>query len=157
MRLLDAKSITLHEFQGSKIPRYAILSHTWGDDEVSFQDLQAGKGPGKEGYKKIVFTCKQALLHGLEWVWVDTCCIDKSSSAELSESINSMYRWYEESAMCYAYLVDIVDINKVRQHITELVINLVDIYDFSFRTRLRQIIESSKFPGGSLDPGRCRN
>lgn len=112
MRLLDAKSITLHEFQGSKIPRYAILSHTWGDDEVSFQDLQAGKGPGKEGYKKIVFTCKQALLHGLEWVWVDTCCIDKSSSAELSESINSMYRWYEESAMCYAYLVDIVDINK---------------------------------------------
>ncbi|KAI0897565.1 HET-domain-containing protein [Annulohypoxylon nitens] len=112
MRLLNAESITLHEFQGSKIPKYAILSHTWGDDEVSFQDLQAGKGPGKEGYKKIVFTCRQALLHGLEWVWVDTCCIDKSSSAELSESINSMYRWYKESATCYAYLVDIVDINK---------------------------------------------
>ena len=42
----------------------------------------------------------------IRWA-VDTCCIDKSSSAELTESINSMYRWYQEAAICYAYLFDV--------------------------------------------------
>ncbi|KAI1211910.1 HET-domain-containing protein [Annulohypoxylon truncatum] len=109
MYLLDVRTIQLREFQGSAIPKrkYAILSHTWGEDEVSFQDLQAGTGRNKEGYQKIVFTCEQAKRHGYKWAWVDTCCIDKSSSAELSESINSMFLWYKESAICYAYLVDV--------------------------------------------------
>ncbi|KAI0886180.1 HET-domain-containing protein [Annulohypoxylon maeteangense] len=109
MYLLDVETITLHQFYGNAIPKrkYAILSHTWGEDEVSFQDLQAGNGPSKMGYLKILYTCEQAKEDGLEWAWVDTCCIDKSSSAELSESINSMYQWYKDSAICYAYLVDV--------------------------------------------------
>ena len=61
------------------------------------------------GYRKIWDTCQQAKKDGYEWVWVDTCCIDKRSSAELSEAINSMYRWYENSRICYAYLHDVPD------------------------------------------------
>ncbi|KAI0850875.1 HET-domain-containing protein [Daldinia vernicosa] len=119
MRLLDVDTLKLHEFMGSNIPKhqYAILSHTWDEEEVSLQDLQAGSGPSKQGgYEKIVLTCKQAKQHGCKWAWVDTCCIDKTSSAELSEAtlppgggINSMYQWYEESAVCYAYLIDVDD------------------------------------------------
>ncbi|OTB15397.1 hypothetical protein K445DRAFT_75351 [Daldinia sp. EC12] len=111
MRLLDVDMLELHEFIGSQIPKYqyVILSHTWDEGEVSLQDLQAGRGPSKRGYEKIVLTCEQAKRHRYRWDWVDTCCIDKTSSAELSEAINSMYQWYKESAVCYAYLTDVDD------------------------------------------------
>ncbi|KAI0385153.1 HET-domain-containing protein [Hypomontagnella monticulosa] len=105
MRLLNAKTLKLHEFFND-IPRYAILSHTWEDGEVTFQDLKAGRGPSKRGWKKIASTCRQARRDGFEWAWVDTCCIDKKNSAELSEAINSMYRWYRNSAICYVFLSD---------------------------------------------------
>ncbi|KAH6659206.1 heterokaryon incompatibility protein-domain-containing protein [Truncatella angustata] len=88
---------------------YAILSHTWGtggDDEVTFQDVTQKKGKRKPGYQKILFCGKHAKRDGLKYFWVDTCCIDKTSSAELSEAINSMYRWYEKSERCYVYLDD---------------------------------------------------
>ncbi|KAI1472485.1 HET-domain-containing protein [Daldinia caldariorum] len=109
MRLLDVDTLKLHEFMGYHIPKYqyAILSHTWAEGEVSLQELEAGSGPSKQGYEKIVLTCEQAKRHGYRWAWVDTCCIDKTSSAELSEAINSMYQWYKESAVCYAYLTDV--------------------------------------------------
>jgi len=61
------------------------------------------------GYRKILDSCKQAQKDGYERLWVDTCCIDKRSSAELSEAINSMYRWYENARVCYAYLHDVPD------------------------------------------------
>lgn len=61
----------------------------------------------KDGFRKIEFCAKQALEDGLEFIWVDTCCIDKSSSAELSEAINSMYQWYQDAAVCYTYLPDV--------------------------------------------------
>lgn len=110
MRLLNAQTIRLEEFFEKDAPPYAILSHTWGEEEVTFQDI---KGPQShyaklKGYNKIVQSCKQATLMGLHYVWVDTCCIDKSSSAELSESINSMFRWYGISAVCFAYLRDVL-------------------------------------------------
>ena len=91
------------------IPRYAILSHTWGADseEVTFKDLMHGTGKNKVGYKKIEFCGKQAASDGLQHFWVDTCCIDKSSSAELTEAINSMFRWYRHAAKCYVYLSDV--------------------------------------------------
>ena len=100
---------SLVEFFGNAIPRYAILSHTWGADheEVTFKDIQKGAGKGKPGYKKIRFCGKQAARDNLEYFWVDTCCIDKSSSAELSEAINSMFQWYRGSAKCYVYLSDV--------------------------------------------------
>ncbi|OAL01772.1 hypothetical protein IQ06DRAFT_368197, partial [Phaeosphaeriaceae sp. SRC1lsM3a] len=91
-------------------PPYAVLSHTWGADheEVNFQDLLRGEGMEKPGYQKLIFCGKQAARHGLEYYWVDTCCIDKSSSAELTESLNSMFRWYQEAARCFVFMSDVI-------------------------------------------------
>lgn len=90
---------------------YAILSHRQGAlaDEVSFQGMlgavtQARK---KGGYKKLEECCLVELRYKLNYAWIDTCCIDKSSSAELSEAIDSMYRWYEEAEIRFAYLDDV--------------------------------------------------
>jgi hypothetical protein len=106
MRLLETVSLELIEFQDNKIPLYAILSHTWEKDEVSFQDMRSGMAK-KACYAKIVGSCKQATRDGLNYIWIDACCIDKSSSAELTEVINSMYRWYQNANACYAYLSDV--------------------------------------------------
>jgi Heterokaryon incompatibility protein (HET) len=93
------------------IPRYAILSHTWGPDseEVTFRDLVDSTGEEKTGYEKIRFCAEQARLNGLQHFWVDTCCIDQSNNNEVSEAINSMFRWYREATQCYVYLSDISD------------------------------------------------
>lgn len=97
MRLINAETLKLEEFIGEDIPRYAILSHTWGDDEVSFDEFKrhpaSAQVRDREGYAKIQKTCQLAIKSGLRYVWVDTCCINKSSSSELSEAINSMYQW----------------------------------------------------------------
>ncbi|RYP25195.1 hypothetical protein DL765_000076 [Monosporascus sp. GIB2] len=96
--------------------RYAILSHTWEDgQEVSFQEWNTyiTKNQGweavaqKSGFKKIEGACQQAKEYILDYIWVDTNCIDKSSSAELSEAINSMFAWYASSAVCFVYLSDL--------------------------------------------------
>ncbi len=108
LRLLNTKTLTLTEFVGA-VPRYAILSHTWGDQEVSYQEFDLPTRESKRGFAKILGCCRQALEDTLEWVWIDTCCIDKTSSAELSEAINSMYAWYRGSEICYAYLEDVHD------------------------------------------------
>ncbi|KAI4866515.1 HET-domain-containing protein [Hypoxylon rubiginosum] len=109
MWLLNAKTTRLHQFLEAVAPPYAILSHTWGDTEVTFADIQGAQQSykQKDGWKKIKQCCRQTLLDGFEYVWIDTCCIDKSSSAELQEAINSMFRWYQRSQVCYAYLVDV--------------------------------------------------
>jgi hypothetical protein len=97
------------EFVGSDIPQYAILSHTWGPDhkEITLKDLVDGIRRSKAGYRKLIFCAKQAKQEGIQFCWIDTCCIDKSSSAELSEAINSMYRWYHAAKKCYVYLSDV--------------------------------------------------
>ena len=119
MRLLDAKTQQLVSLDDDQPIRYAILSHTWGkpDEEVTFQDVfnATGKPPQqvsqewkeRAGWEKIKSTCEEALNYDCEYLWVDTCCIDKSSSAELQEGINSMFRWYENAAICLAYLSDV--------------------------------------------------
>lgn len=91
------------------LPPYAILSHTWGDDseEVTFEDVVQGSGSGKAGYNKIKFCAAQAARDGLRYFWVDSCCIKKSSDAELSQSINSMFRWYRDAVKCYVHLTDV--------------------------------------------------
>ena len=88
---------------------YAILSHTWGadKDEVTFNDLQKGSGKSKAGYAKIRFCGEQARKDGLQYFWVDSCCIKKWSDSEPSESINSMFRWYQRAAKCYVYMGDV--------------------------------------------------
>lgn len=112
MRLLERKNdeeFSITEFSGEEIPRYAILSHTWGADseEVTFRDLVEGSGNSKVGYEKLRFCGQQAARDDLRYFWVDTCCIDKSSSAELAEAINSMFRWYSDAVKCYVYLSDV--------------------------------------------------
>ncbi|THU96971.1 HET-domain-containing protein [Dendrothele bispora CBS 962.96] len=119
MYLLHTTNLTLREFYAD-IPEYAILSHTWGKDEVEYQDiLDRGRDDSKRidgkkkkverrkaGWEKVEGACAQARKYDWEWIWIDSCCIDKSSSAELSENINSMYRLYENAAVCYVYLSD---------------------------------------------------
>jgi Heterokaryon incompatibility protein (HET) len=107
MRLINTSTFQLSEFYDSEIPKYAILSHTWGNEEVSYQEWCTRAFRNKAaGYAKIYNFCLICQGDGYEWAWTDTCCIDKTSSAELSEAINSMYRWYDRK-VCYAYLVDV--------------------------------------------------
>ncbi|KAI8631691.1 heterokaryon incompatibility protein-domain-containing protein [Xylariaceae sp. FL1651] len=98
MRLINTGTLELEEIHGTT-PEYAILSHTWGDDEVTLQEFVecSAKTKGKQGYAKITATCRQARLDNIDYCWIDTCCIDKTSSAELSEAINSMFVWYKHT------------------------------------------------------------
>jgi hypothetical protein len=107
MRLLNTETLQLEVFEGGCKLSYAILSHTWGDDEVSFQDLVSGLAPERKAWLKVESCCAKARTEGYQYVWIDTCCIDKSSSAELSEAINSMFKWYQDAEVCYAYLADV--------------------------------------------------
>jgi hypothetical protein len=88
---------------------YAILSHTWTDgQEATYQDLISGTGNGKSGYDKIKFCGERAAKDGLRYFWVDTCCIDKLDTDELTTAINSMFRWYRDAKRCYVYLSDVI-------------------------------------------------
>lgn len=109
MWLLEISKFELHWFPNDAVPSYAILSHTWGTEEVSFQDIQGSHTGIKHrlGYQKIKKCCVQAAADGLDYVWIDTCCIDKTNSSELSEAINSMFHWYEKAVECYAYMEDV--------------------------------------------------
>jgi hypothetical protein len=91
---------------------YAILSHTWRleNDEITFADMVVQKlqsSMAHEAFNKIRLTCDQATREGLEYIWVDTCCIDKSSSADLSEAIDSMYAYYARAKVCYVFMSDV--------------------------------------------------
>ncbi|CAG8976798.1 hypothetical protein HYALB_00012504, partial [Hymenoscyphus albidus] len=111
MRLLHYNTdggFSLAEFFEGDIPKkYAILSHRWGAEEATFKDLTDGTSKGKAGHGKIQFCGEQARRDGLQYFWVDTCCIDKSNAVELQEAINSMFRWYQKATRCYVYLSDV--------------------------------------------------
>ncbi|KXJ87968.1 heterokaryon incompatibility protein-domain-containing protein, partial [Microdochium bolleyi] len=114
MRLLHAKGHRFEEFYGDETPQYAILSHTWQKlQEVTYHEWlnPTDDVRARRGFDKICQASKQALHDGHSWLWVDTICIDKSSSAELSEAINSMYAWYRDAAVCYVHLEDTLPIN----------------------------------------------
>ncbi|EGP85272.1 uncharacterized protein MYCGRDRAFT_45759, partial [Zymoseptoria tritici IPO323] len=113
MWLLNATTKQLEFFnEQDKYGRYAIFSHVWlsKDQEVTFQDIEHGTYDHKAGWAKVVNACRRALEDKLDYCWIDTCCVDKTSSAELSEAINSMYRWYYQAKVCYAYLPDVPDV-----------------------------------------------
>lgn len=120
MRLINTTTLTLTSFMVpvSSLPAYAILSHTWypsPDEEVTFQDftsLPPHQLEKKKGYAKIKQTCHRAKKSGIKWAWVDTCCIDKTSSAELTEAINSMWAWYRGATVCFAFLEDLEPVPK---------------------------------------------
>jgi hypothetical protein len=105
MRLLNTSTLEFKDF--FQPPPYAILSHRWGEDEVSFNDYENGNNRDGPGYQKIISCCAFAQSRRRDWVWIDTCCIDKRSSAELSEAINSMWEWYGIAEECYAHLSDV--------------------------------------------------
>ncbi|CAK7206980.1 hypothetical protein SEUCBS139899_009787 [Sporothrix eucalyptigena] len=108
MRLLHAASLKFKEFPDATIPPYAVLSHTWEEkQEVTLQDMASLYLTDKMGYAKIAATCALALQRGLEWAWIDTCCIDKTNNTELTESINSMFSWYQNATVCFVHLVDL--------------------------------------------------
>jgi hypothetical protein len=108
-RLPASGGFQLISFSDDLAPPYAILSHTWIDgQEVTYNELLAETGTDKCGYAKIRFCGEQAAADSLEYFWVDTCCIDKSTSDELSTAINSMFRWYQRAAKCYVYLTDVL-------------------------------------------------
>jgi hypothetical protein len=131
----EIEFFSLVQVEGKDIPPYAILSHTWGadDEELNFSDVSKAGGiyrlernnvhtllhdpspaarqaiakvKAKRAYGKVLFCWHQAAREGLVYFWIDSCCIDKSSSAELSEALNSMFRWYRRAANCYVYLAD---------------------------------------------------
>ncbi|KAF5343104.1 hypothetical protein D9758_016011 [Tetrapyrgos nigripes] len=129
MCLLHTKTLKLQEFY-TNIPCYVILSHTWGAEEITFQDIQSlatltdtwesdrhitfedvqsffHTAQLKKGYTKVVHACFRARANTFDWIWIDLCCIDKESSAELSEAIISMYQYYKDAAACYVYLSDV--------------------------------------------------
>ncbi|KAK4653541.1 HNWD NOD-like receptor pc6 [Podospora pseudocomata] len=111
MRLLERNNtgdISLTgDIPDDQVPPYAILSHTWGDEEVSFKDITDGTHKNKRGYSKIQFCGDQAGRDGLKFFWIDTCCINKSDCDEFQEALNSMFRWYRNAAKCYVYLTDV--------------------------------------------------
>ena len=73
MRLLNSLTLQFEEFLGDESPAYVILSHTWGPEEVSFQDMQKSQVSNKAGFSKIQGFCAKAARDGYEWVWIDTC------------------------------------------------------------------------------------
>lgn len=120
MRLLHLKTFEFQEFFNEEVPPYAILSHRWGRIEVSFKDMSDKEAlESHPGFGKIRDFCTFAINRPrkpseavVEWGWIDTCCIDKSGSAELSEAINSMFAWYRLSSFCCVYLADVPPISK---------------------------------------------
>lgn len=122
MRLINTETLLLHEFIAD-IPKYAILSHRWQQDgEATLQQFRIslldslpedfkqrfpGSSTSNRGVRKVLDFCEKAKEYGFGWAWCDTVCVDKTNNVELSEAINSMYRWYEQAAMCIVYLQDV--------------------------------------------------
>ncbi|KAK5740102.1 hypothetical protein LTR17_004814 [Elasticomyces elasticus] len=108
LRLIDVRTLRLKRVR-DKAPPYAILSHTWGEDEISLQEWESGDPAVtlKEGYLKVVDACKQAERDGFDWLWADSVCIDKTNNSELAESIQCMYAWYQNAEVSYALLSDV--------------------------------------------------
>lgn len=116
MKLFDCLTKQVADFV-QDVPPYAILSHTWELRELTFalvtqakDALRKGKScevTQRKGWAKIHWACEQALKDNIYYLWVDTICIDKTSSVELSEAINSMYAYYRKAAVCYVYMSDV--------------------------------------------------
>ncbi|KAL0937185.1 het domain-containing protein [Colletotrichum truncatum] len=109
MRLINVITSKLEWKDDATVSPYAILSHTWGDteDEITYHDIEPSLHKTGKGRDKFEGCRAQAMKDMHKYVWIDTCCIDKDSKTELDESINSMFAWYEEAQVCYAYLDDV--------------------------------------------------
>jgi Heterokaryon incompatibility protein (HET) len=117
MRLINTEEYQIHDFFDTlSIPRYAILSHCWAADEVCFRDLRdPSLASEKLGLQKVKEFCLRAGYLGFQWLWIDTACVDRSSSAELSEAINSMFSWFRQSQACIVYLGDVEYVEDIEE------------------------------------------
>lgn len=143
MRLLrtDLNSgLCITEFDSEQTPSYAILSHTWEDGEVLFSDVRDQTYAHKAGHLKIQSACEQAQKDGYDYIWIDTCCIDKTSSAELSEAINSMWTYYQESRKCYAYLSDVTVVGELENREKSLDLTLAQARWFKRGWTLQELL-----------------
>ena len=111
MRLLNLTTLEFKEFWGDEVPAYIILSHRWGEDEPTYNTFKDHQARQSEGFQKIAGFCRTIGVYdpGIQWLWVDTACIDKTNMVELSEALNSMFRWYRNAERCYAYLQDVTE------------------------------------------------
>ena len=116
MRLLNTKTLQLKEFVPGQVPDYVILSHRWHSEELTFEDVakhsindSSSLVRRKTGFLKVRGACRLAASDGYDWIWIDSCCIDKSSSADLQEAINSMWDYYAKSNICYVYMEDVLN------------------------------------------------
>ncbi|KAL5324627.1 hypothetical protein ACEPPN_009173 [Leptodophora sp. 'Broadleaf-Isolate-01'] len=123
MRLLHTKLLEVQTFISAAVPDYAILSHRWGGEELTLKDLvddpvsdPRSKARNLSGFSKVQGACNQAINDGYNWIWIDSCCIDRSSSSELQEAINSMWNYYAQSNICYVYMVDVPDRSAGQDH-----------------------------------------
>jgi hypothetical protein len=107
MRLINRTTLQLEEFNGETIPPYAILSHIWSTDEVTFRDMGNPICKSKAGFQKIELVAKQAMMEGLDYFWTDSCCINTTSSSELTEAIYSRFQWLADCVVCFVYLDDV--------------------------------------------------
>ncbi|KAF2167690.1 hypothetical protein M409DRAFT_65820 [Zasmidium cellare ATCC 36951] len=137
MRLLNTSTLEFRSFADNDRPPYAIASHRWRADESTFKDFQQKRNVLTAGHTKVLGFCQLVdrmntragpsralndlgLRHRCDWLWIDSCCINKEDGAELSESINSMFRWYGDAAVCYAYLADVQPNQKFRASALDL-------------------------------------
>jgi hypothetical protein len=106
MRLIDTDQLQFHEFYGT-CPPYAILSHTWGSQEAVYEDVHDSSIHSRTKFGKVYHCSAEARKAAIDYIWVDTCCIDKRSSSELTEAVNSMFQWFQGAEVCYVYLEDV--------------------------------------------------
>ena len=109
MRLLNVHTLEFSEFY-SDAPKYVIASHMWSaGTEATIKDMRNRRNTDKVGYKKVEGFAKyvQEQIGYVEWLWIDSCCVNQASSQELSETLNSMFRWYSKAEVCLVYMADV--------------------------------------------------
>lgn len=115
MRLINIRELRFKEFRDDKVPPYGIVSHRWGNDEVTYHAFEVRKQNDRPGSRRVqgygkVLGCSEFVVRyrpDIEWMWIDSCCVDQTNPSELSRSINSMFQWYRRAAFCMAYLSDV--------------------------------------------------
>ena len=117
MRLLNVYTLEFGEYS-EDVPKYAIASHRWkAGIEATIKDVRNKRNTDKDGYGKVDGFAKYVRenMCDVEWLWIDTCCVNQDSSQEVTEAVNSMFRWYSNAEVCFAYLADVSDAKNERE------------------------------------------
>ena len=117
MRLLNVHTFEFSDYSDD-LPKYAIASHRWkAGTEATIKDVRNKRNTDKDGYEKVESFAKYVREHvcHVEWLWIDTCCVNQDSSQEVTEAVNSMFRWYSNAEVCLAYLADVSDTENERE------------------------------------------